>query len=462
MPPASATLKPRLLVLAWPIFVEQALRMLIGTVDTIMVSHVSDGAVAALNVSNQVVIVFIMGFNFIGVGASVVVTHCLGAGDGASAGRIGRTAVALNVWLGLAASLAVFVLARPILRLLQLPVELEVYAVPFLTLMGGTLFLEAINIALAATLRAHTHTRDAMLVLAGQNVVNLVGNAVLLFGLFGFPKLGVLGVAVASVISRVLACGALWVIARRRVGFRLALPDLWRMPRDGVRRILRIGLPSVGENICWWLAFITVTSFTSRLGAEALATQAYVMQLLFVVIICSVSLGSGNEIVTGHLVGAGAFEEAYRELLRNLRLGLLIGTTAIGIIALAAPQLLGIFTSDPAIIAGGTLLLRMSVLLEPGRVLNIVVVHTMRATGDTRYPLKLGIIFMWGLWVPLAWLLGLKLGWGLPGIWISMILDEWIRGLLNYRRWSSRRWLPHAVRSRAEVTDDAGAGRQTR
>lgn len=443
--------RPRLLILAWPIFVEQALRMLIGTVDTIMVSHVSDGAVAALNVSHQVVIFFLMLFNFIGVGASVVVTHCLGAKDRAAASRIGHAAVAVNVWMGLAASIAVFLLARPILRLLQLPAELEAYAVPFLTLMGGTLFLEAINIALAAVLRAHTHTRDAMLVLAGQNLLNLAGNAVLLFGLLGFPALGVTGVAVASVISRIAALAALALIVRRRIGFGFALADLVRLPASAVRRILHIGLPAVGENLCWWLAYMTVTSFSSRLGATALATQSYVMQVLWVVIICSSSLGLGTEIVTGHLVGAGAFEEAYRELLRNIRIGLAIALSVITVLALLAPQILGVFTNDPAIIAGGTILLRMSVLLEPGRVLNIIVVNTIRATGDTRYPLKLGLVFMWGLWVPLAWLLGLKLGWGLPGIWVAMATDEWARGLLNYRRWATRGWLPHAKRSRAEV-----------
>lgn len=450
----SVALRPQLLALAWPIFVEQALRMLIGTVDTIMVSHVSDGAVAALNVGNQVIVFFLLVFNFIGVGASVVVTHCLGARDLTAAGRIARTAVSLNFWLGAAASIFVFLLALPLLRLLQLPAELEGYALPFLTLMGGTLVLESVSIALAGLLRAHTHTRDTMLVLAGQNLLNLAGNAVLLFGLFGFPAMGVTGVALASVLARFVGLIALWILVRRRLGFRFKGADLFRLPRDHVRRILRIGLPSVGENICWWTAFMTITSFASQLGAESLATHSYVMQLLWLVIICTVSLGLGNEIVTGHLVGAGAFEEAYHELRRNVRLGITVALTLIIAVALFAPQLLAIFSDNPAVIAGGTLLLRLSVLLEPGRVLNVLVVFAMRATGDARYPLKVGVAVMWGVWVPLAWLFGLKLGWGLTGIWIAMIIDEWTRGLLNLKRWNSRRWLVHAERSHREARAD--------
>lgn len=451
----SATVRPQLLTLAWPIFVEQALRMLIGTVDTIMVSHISDGAVAALNQGHQVILFFIFVFNFIGVGASVVVTHCLGAGDKAGAARVADTAVAVNLWLGIGSSIFVFLCAAPLLRLLQLPPELEQYGVPFLALMGGTLVVEAINIALAALLRAHTHTKDAMLVLAGQNLLNLAGNAVLLFGLWGFPAMGVTGVAVASVISRFAALVALWILVRRRIDFRITLRDLFELPRDRVRRILRIGLPSVGENLCWILAFMTMTSFAARMGTEALATQSYVMQVLWLVIICTVSLGLGNEIVTGHLVGAGAFEEAYHELRRNLRIGITMATVLILAVAAFAPQLLGIFTDNPAVIASGAIILRMAVFIEPGRVMNVLVVFAMRATGDARYPLKLAIIGMWGIWVPLAWLFGLKLGWGLPGLWLGMMIDEWARGLMNLRRWNSRRWLVHAERSHREAKGGA-------
>jgi Na+-driven multidrug efflux pump len=212
--------KLTLLALAWPIFVEQGLRILIGTVDTFMVSHISDGAVAALGVAHQVVYISIILFNFIGIGSSVVITHHLGANDRTGADRISRAAIGVNSWLGLCVSVGVAVSAEPLLRLMQLPEALLGYAVPFLTLMGGTLFLEAQNIAMAATLRAHAHTRPVMLTTGLQNVVNVALNAVFLFGLFGLPKFGVPGVAVSGVISRAArdtprACGLRGLRGRR-------------------------------------------------------------------------------------------------------------------------------------------------------------------------------------------------------------------------------------------------------
>jgi putative MATE family efflux protein len=450
----NVTASPRkltLLALAWPLFVEQGLRALVSTVDTFMVSHVSDGAVAALGQASQVLILSLIVFNFVGMGSSVVVTHHLGAGDRAGADRIAAAAIAVNTWLGLAVSLVVVSGAGPMLRLMQLPEPLMPLAMQFLPLMGGTLFLEAQSTAMSAVLRAHGHTREPMWVAVGQNVLNAAGNALLLFGLFGLPRLGVTGVALSGVVSRIVSCAAFWFLLRRRIGFRARLRDYIAVPRREVRRILHIGLPAAGENLCWWLALIVVTAFIARMGPTALATRSYVMQVALWVIIFGVSVGLATEILVGHRVGAGQLDEAYHELLRSLRTALVLVSCAVVPIAIFAPQILGLFTRDPVIISGGALLLRLGLVLEPGRVFNIVVISSLRATGDARFPLKMGIASMWGIWVPLAWLLGLELGLGLPGVWLAMMADEWFRGIIMYVRWRRRRWVAHAEQSRARV-----------
>ena len=169
----------------------------------------------------------------------------------------------------------------------------------------------------------------------------------------------------------------------------------------------------------------------------------------------SFSIGLGTEILIGHLVGAGMFEEAYHKLLRSLRTGLIIVSCVMLVVAALAPLLLGCFTRNAAIIAGGAVLLRLAIVLEPGRVFNVVVISSLRATGDVGFPIQMAVLSMWCVWVPMAWLLGLKLGLGLAGIWIAMITDEWLRGLLMYRRWKKRRWVKYAERSRAHVADAA-------
>ena len=448
-----SAVKLSLLGIAWPIFVEQALRMLIGTVDTFMVSHVSDGAVAALGVANQVIIFFLVAFNFIGIGTSVVITHHLGARDRSGADRIAVNAIAVNTWLGASFSASVYFFALPMLRLMQLPGGLMDYALPFLTLMGGTLFMESMNISIAAVLRAHGHTRDTMLVTFGQNILNVLGNWVTLYGLFGCPRLGVLGVALSGVFSRFVACVALWILLDHHTKLRLRAADFIAISWKRVRRILHIGLPAAGEQMCYWTAFLLVTTFIARMGSDSLAIQSYVLQIQRFAMLFSFSIGLGTEILIGHLVGAGMYEEAYHKLLRSLRTGIIIVICVMLVVAALAPAMLGFFTQNASIIAWGTVLLRLAIVLEPGRVFNVVVISSLRATGDVFFPIQMAVLSMWCVWVPMAWLLGLKLGLGLVGIWIAMMTDEWLRGLLMYRRWKKRRWLAYAMRSRSHVVD---------
>jgi len=455
MTSASQAKHPKLLSIAWPIFIEQALRMLIGTVDTFMVSHVSDGAVAALGVATQLIFFFIIIFNFIGIGSSVVITHHLGAGDQPGARLITKTSIAVNTWLGMIASLVVCSAAGPLLRMMQLPSELMPYALPFLTLMGGTLFLESMGMSIAATLRANKFTRDAMYVALGQNLVNVTGNCITLFGLFGCPKMGVLGVALSSVVSRCLSCTALWILLKYRTGVKMRFSDFFHIATAKVGRILRIGLPAAGENMCYWTAFMLVTTFVAKLGADSLATQSYTMQLQRLVMLFSIAIGLGTEILIGHLVGAGDLEAAYKELLRSLRTGLAIATGAILVLALCAPYAIRCFTDNPTIIAAAVVLLRIAIIQEPGRVFNLVVINSLRATGDVYFPIQMAVLSMWFIWVPLAYLLGIKLGWGLPGVWIAMTIDEWTRGVLMQRRWRSRKWVKHAERARSHIAPES-------
>jgi len=443
--------KLRLFSLAWPLFVEQALRISIGTVDTLMVGYVSDDAVAALGVANQVLILALIFFNFVGIGASVVVTHHLGASDRAGADRIARAALGVNTWMGLGASLLVASLCPLILGLMHLPPGLFPYAVPFLTLMGGTLFLEAQSMAMAAVLRAHGHTREVMLITAAQNVINVAGNCLLLFGLLGLPKLGVFGIAISGVFARVASLVMMRAMLQRHAGVRPLLRDYLTFPAGEVRRILRIGLPAAGENVSYWLAFMVSTTFVARMGEESLAAAAYSLQIMTWVIVFADSIGLGTEIMIGHLIGEGELQTAYDELLRSLRLAFFIAIGSSLLMAVLAVPIAGAFSNNPIIASMIVSVLRMGVVLEPGRVFNIVVINALRATGDARFPLFAGICSMWGVWLPLGWVLGLELGWGLPGIWAAMCADEWLRGVFMYRRWKLRRWQQHAVASRGHV-----------
>jgi putative MATE family efflux protein len=446
----SSTRNPSgLLRLAWPIFVEQALHMLMGVVDTFMVSHVSDQAVAGLGGANQIVVLFLVVFSFFSIGASVVITHHLGAKDPVGAEAIARTALGVNTWLGLVVSLLVWTFAEPMLRAMQLSDALLYYALPFLHLMGGTLFLESMNFSLSAVLRSHMHTRAVMVVTVAQNLLNVAGNCILLFGLFGAPQMGVVGVALSTVFSRLVACAALWFLVKHHTHLTMGWRDFLLIDLGRLRRILRIGLPAAGENISWWLAFMFLSAFTARMGDVALATQTYAMQLALVVMLSSIAIGLATEILVGHLIGAGRLEDAYAECLRSLRIGLAVSGAMSITFALLAPYLFRLFTHDTRIIELGTTLVRIGMVLELGRVFNLIVINSLRASGDVRFPVLAGLLSQWGVMAFGGWLLGTYLGLGLVGVWIAFTVDEWLRGLAMLHRWKKRRWVKYAHRVRA-------------
>ncbi len=227
--------------------------------------------------------------------------------------------------------------------------------------------------------------------------------------------MGVLGVALSGVFSRCVACVALWILLDYHTHLRFRARDFVSISLAKVRRILHIGLPAAGEQMCYWTAFLVVTTFVARMGSDSLAVQSYALQIQRLAMLFSFSIGLGTEILIGHLVGAGLFEDAYHRLLRSLRTGLAVVSVAMVAIACVAPFLMGFFTTNLAIIAGGTLLLRMAVLLEPGRVFNVIVISSLRATGDVGFPIQMAVLSMWCVWVPLAWFLGVRLGFGLAG-----------------------------------------------
>jgi putative MATE family efflux protein len=432
--------------LAWPIFAEQLLHILTNVIATLMVSRIGDAAVGGVGSAGQVIWMLMMAFGVLAVGASTVVTHHLGLQDAPGALRLAKVAVASNLWIGAVFSLLLLPAAPWLLHGLQLPPGPYAHALPYLQWMGGTLFLESMNFGLSAVLRAHGHTREVMLVMLGQNVVNAAGIALVVFQ---WDHLSTTGVALATVASRALACVALWWLARRIIGLRLQARDLLGARWADLKRLLGLGVPAMLSNMSWFGAFMFITALSARMGEQTLAAQNYVMQVAGLVILFAISIGLGHEILLGRLVGAGRLDEARRQCLLHMKIGLGLALAVSALVALLAPALMAVFTDDPGIRRVGATLLAMGLLLETGRSFNLILGCALRACGDTRFALRVGLVSHWGVMALGGWWLGTRLGLGLPGVWLAFIADEWLRGLLMLRRWRQGRWEHHARRAAA-------------
>lgn len=440
---AAAPPTPRLWPLLWPLFVELALGMAVGLVATALAARVSDSAAGAFALANHVQFTLFLLFRVVGAGIGVVLTQALGAAQREAAQGLALAALGASTRIGLVCTALVLLAAEPLLRLMNAPAEALPLALPFLQWLAPALLLDAWNASMAGVMRAHLRARDALAVLVAMNALQL------LLALALMPRLGLVGFALAVLASRLLALGLHSALWRLRLDLRPRLADWWRWRRSEVGAMMHIGLPGAGENIGWRLSFMVSVAVVAGMGTQALAAHAYVYQVLHFLLLSSLAIGLSMEIVIGHLVGAGRLHEADRRLRRAMRLAFGCAFGAALAAALAGPWLMRQFTADARIVQLGAQLLWLAVLLEPGRAFNLVVINALRASGDARYPLYVGVASQALVLAGGSWLLGA--GFGLPGVFVAYVADEWIRGLLMWRRWLRRDWLVHARAARRRV-----------
>ncbi|WP_229257622.1 MATE family efflux transporter [Duganella callida] len=442
---------PPMFNLAWPLLVELGLGIASSVIGTALASRISDENGGAFAIASQVSATLFILFRIIGAGVSVVVTQNLGGGQRAAANRVACAVVGASTWLGAITGLLALLGAGPLLHLLNAPAQVFPIAAPFLMALAPAMLLDAWNASMASVMRAHLRTRDTLVVLIIMHVSHLLLAIPLMYGWGALPALGLPGYALALAASRALGLALHLLMWKVHLGISVGRDDWWRLPRRELGAVLHIGLPGAAENIAWRLAFMVSVATAAELGARALATQAYVLQLMGGVMMFSIATGLAVEIVVGYLIGAGELREAHRVVRRALARGLVVCVLIAACAALLGRWLLGWFTQDAEILRAGALLLWITVVLEPGRTFNLVVINALRAAGDARFPVMAGAFSMLFVLAGGSWLLGVVLGWGLPGVWVAYAADEWIRGLIMWRRWQTHAWVPHARTSRKRL-----------
>lgn len=435
------TAKLSLFAITWPLFIEILLYMLMGNADTLMLSQYSDNSVAAVGVSNQILSMIIVMFGFIATGTAILVAQNIGAKRDDQAREVSVVSIGANLVFGLLLSAGVFIFSESLLRLMDLPPELFDEANSYLKIVGGFSFIQSLIMTVGSIVRSYGFTRDIMYVTIGMNIMNVIGNYLFIFGPFGIPVLGVEGVAISTSVSRIIGLIAAFYVMMKRIPGTLPMSMLFRFPKRHLKNLLNIGIPSAGEHLSYNGSQMLITYFIATLGTQALTAKVYTQNVMMFVFLFSIAISQGTQILIGHMVGAKEIDNAYKRALKSLKLAIIISIAAAGVVSIFAKDLLGIFTDNMSIIEVGTTLILLTIILEPGRSFNLVLISSLRAAGDVQFPVYMGILSMWGVSVTLSYFLGIYLELGLVGIWIAFIADEWLRGLLMLWRWKSKVWV---------------------
>ena len=417
-----------------PIFLDMFLHFITLIINTYMVTKVSVHLVGAMGAGNQVMDLFMTIFNFLSIGCSVVVAQALGAKKNDLASNVIHASITSNTLFGIFSAIIIYVFGYNILK------ELINDSFSYLHILGFALLFDGIGMVLAAVLRVYNLATAVMLTSVLMNVITILGNAISLFGWFDLPNLGLQGVAISTLVGRLVGIFVLAYMLSQKAKVKIYFKKLLVVPFEILKKILSIGLPSAGENLLWMAQYMVAFGFVASMGEASLSVQTIYFQITLLILLCGASISVANEVIVGHLVGASEFNEAYTRTFRALRFGVFI-TLVVVLIAYALKyQIMDALNLNENLRAIMLPLFTLSIFLEAGRTFNIVIVNALRASGDAKFPLATGLIFMWGLSLPLGYFLGIYLGWGIVGVWIGFCADEWLRGLANTWRWRSKKW----------------------
>jgi putative MATE family efflux protein len=426
--------------ISWPLFVELALHMGMGIIATFMLSHYSDEAAAGVGVANQLINIFILVFTVTSIGATVLISQNLGAGNVTHARQLSRSVFGLNFWFGIIISIISFLFGEQLLGLFDIHGKVFDYGLTFIRICGISLFFESISLALSAVLRSYGYTKESMVVTVIMDIISVAGNIVALTGILGFPVTGVFGVSWSMVAARLFAACALVYLVYDRLSLKLKIKDVFHTKKEDIKGLLAIGIPSAGENLSYHLSQLLITSFVVSMGTASLAARVYIMNINMVCFLFTLAIGQGTQLLVARYIGGRLFDRAYHRAIRTLKISMAASLLTSLLIAVIGSPILETFTKDASIIAVGLPVLWAIVFVEPGRAMNIVLMSSLKSAGDVRFPVIIGMLSMWGICVSLSYLFGVHYGLGLLGIWLAQGIDEWLRGCFALRRWSMKPW----------------------
>lgn len=431
--------------LAGPMFLEMFLNTLVNNVDTLMLSHYSENAVGAVGNANQIMNLLILMFNIISTATAVVVAQYLGAKRYEKMNMIYTLVLIVNLLFGFALSMLLVAVKRPCMGYIGVSAEMMPDALTYINLVGGCLFLQAGYNVMQQILRCNGHAKVGMYISFIINIINIAGNYLFLYGPLKFLNMGVAGVALSTVFARLAALiVAIVIFYCYRIG-KISLKLLHPFPGKMLLQMIKIGLPSAGESMSYNLYQIVLLSYVNSLGNDAVNARVYCNSLISFANVFSNSVAMATQIVTGHLVGAGNEDGAYKRVFSSLKMSLPITIGLAGVNWILSPYTLRFFTDNENIIQIAFWVMLVDIVLEMGRCLNMTFVCSLKAAGDYVFPLLVGLFTMWGLGVSVGYSVGILAGLGVAGIFIGTATDECVRGLIVMRRWRSGKWRGKAI-----------------
>ena len=430
-----------------PVVLEQLLNSIMGTADTMMVSNVGSAAISAVSLVDSINVLVIQAFSALAAGGAIVCAQYIGQKNKEKANESARQVLFIITAISVAVSLICLVFQKPLLRLIFGSVEPAVMSASetyfFYTALSFP-FIAAYDSA-ASIFRAQDNTKGPMIISMISNVMNIAGNAVMIWVF----HMGVAGAALSTLISRIF-CAVVVIIQLRkeREGQEIVVRDYFEIRPDWsmIRRILGLGIPSGIENSMFQLGKLAIQSTVSTLGTAAIAAQAMTNILENLNGIAAIGVGVGLMTIVGQCLGAGRQDEAVYYIKKLCVIAeVIIIISCLGVFALTKPiTILGGMEKESADMCFH-MVMWITIVKPLVWIMAFIPGYGLRAAGDVKFSMIVSCCTMWACRFCLCVFLIRVMGFGPMGVWIGMFADWTLRGIIFTWRFHSRKWLQHKV-----------------
>ena len=435
----------RLRKLLLPLILEQLLAVSVGMVDTFMVSTVGQVAVSGVALVDNINRLIIQVMSAFAAGGIVVTSQYMGNKKYEISKKSCAQLEILMSAFSVATMFVCIFFGRSILGFLFGKIEQDVMeaAHTYLVVSGiSFVFLGMYNTG-AAILRCQEDTKTSMLVSFVMNIVNVVFNAWFVFGL----HMGVLGVAVATLISRAVA-GLIMklLLLSKRNSLRITEMKMYKPSLDLVKKILSIGIPSGIESGMFQIGKLLVVSMVATLGTDAIAANSIGYQIIDFPNIPGVSIGLALVVIVGQDIGAGDKELAVKDSKHLLKLTYIGDWICKILLFVLAPWLVSVFSLSAAATDMAVTVLRcFSIAALPVWPLSFTLPNALRGAGDAKFTMLVSILSMWICRIVISYILVMWCHFGILGVWLGMFVDWYVRGISYSLRFISKKWLTKKV-----------------
>ncbi|GJQ60731.1 MAG: MATE family efflux transporter [Candidatus Scalindua sp. AMX11] len=419
-------LNKNIMKLALPVALENLLHMAVFIADILIVGRLGTAPVAAVGLAGALSFIISMIFSALNVGTTALVARSIGAKEKEEAERVAGQSIFLSVILGLIISPLVFFFAEKFLIAMSAEYDVVVLGTPYLKIISSFFILRLIILTGSAIFRGAGDTRTPMVMTLVMNCVNVVFSCLLVFGIGGFPRLEVAGAAWGTSIAYMIGASFIFYkLLNRKSILTIKLKYVVGVRKARIQRMLRISLPAMLDAFLTQIGYLFFMKIVAILGTVALAAHQIALRIEAISFMPSYAFAVTTATLVGQSLGAGKIDLARLSMRRNCLIALTVmGFFALIFLTLAKPMA-KLFHPEQDVLALSSLCIMIAALEQPALAIFMVYAGGLRGAGDTLSLMIITVVGTLCFHLPVAYVFGIVLKWGLAGIWFGVALD-WI------------------------------------